>query len=102
MFEGDEPEFVRSIIDMFIQNTPESLDQIKSAYAAGEMELLRQTAHKLKPHFTFFGANQLQQVLQMIEDIAKSGEGKEKLPELIHFLEDSIAPMIEQLKTDFP
>ncbi len=102
MFEGDDPEFIRSIVEMFIANTPGSIANIKEAFDADEMERLRQVAHKLKPHYTFFGVLHLQTALQMIEDIAKSGEGKESLPDLITLVEKNTAPMIEQMKADFP
>lgn len=100
MFEADEPEFVRSIVEMFVQNTPGSIATIKKAFELDEMETVRQQAHKLKPHFSFFGAAGLQQTFQMIEDLAKGNDNKEKLPELINTAEKKILLMVEQMKTD--
>ncbi len=100
MFDGDDPEFVRSIIEMFVTNTPGSIQEIKRAFNDGEMEVLRQQAHKLKPHFSFFGAPDLQQALQMIEDIARGTAETAKLPELIDCTEKRSALMISQMKSD--
>lgn len=101
MFEADDPEFVRSIVEMFVTNTPGSIAAIKKAFQEDEMETLRQQAHKLKPHFSFFGAPAIQQAMQMIEDIAKgSDNGKERLPDLIDCAEKTSTLMIEQMKTD--
>jgi CheY-like chemotaxis protein/HPt (histidine-containing phosphotransfer) domain-containing protein len=100
MFEADDPEFVRSIVEMFVANTPGSIAMIKKAFDLGEMETVRQQAHKLKPHFTFFGASGVQQMFQMIEDIAKGNEDKEKLPELIDCAEKTSVLMIAQMKED--
>lgn len=100
MFEADEPEFVRSIVEMFVQNTPGSIATIKKAFELDEMETVRQQAHKLKPHFSFFGAAGLQQTFQMIEDLAKGNDNKEQLPELINTAEKKILLMVEQMKTD--
>jgi CheY-like chemotaxis protein len=100
MFEADEPDFVRSIVEMFVSNTPDSIEAIKKAFELDEMETVRQQAHKLKPHFSFFGATALQQSFQMIEDIARGNDNKEKLPELIYSAEEKILLMVEQMKTD--
>lgn len=100
MFEADDPDFVRSIVEMFVTNTPGSIDAIRRAFEEGEMETLRQQAHKLKPHFSFFGAPEVQQALQLIEDIARGNGSKEKLPELIECTEKTSQIMITQMKAD--
>lgn len=100
MFDADDPEFVRDIVEMFVVNTPVSIDAIKKAYEMNEMETLRQQAHKLKPHFSFFGASALQKTFQQIEDIAKSKTDTEQLPDLISGAEKVIVLMIDQMKED--
>jgi HPt (histidine-containing phosphotransfer) domain-containing protein len=100
MFEADEPDFVRSIVEMFVANTPDSIATIKKAFELDEMETVRQQAHKLKPHFSFFGAAGLQQTFQMIEDYAKGNDNKEQLPDLISSAEKKILLMVEQMRTD--
>ncbi len=100
MFEADEPDFVRSIVEMFVENTPGSIAAIKKAFESDEMETVRQQAHKLKPHFSFFGAAGLQQTFQMIEDYARANDNKEQLPDLINSAEKKILLMVEQMRTD--
>jgi len=100
MFEADDPDFVRSIVEMFVTNTPGSIATIKKAFEMDEMETVRQQAHKLKPHFSFFGASGIQQMLQMIEDIARGNDDKEKLPALIDSTEKNSTLMIAQMKKD--
>jgi len=100
MFEADDPDFVRSIVEMFVSNTPDSIAAIKQAFEQNEMETLRQQAHKLKPHFSFFGAPEIQQAMQKIEDIARGHDTMEKLPELIECAEKTSSLMIAQMKAD--
>ena len=100
MFDADDPEFVHSIVEMFVTNTPVEIATIKAAIANDEMEKLRHHAHKLKPHFLFFGSSDIQQTMQMIEDIARASAGKEQLPGLIEFAEKNSALMIAQMKAD--
>jgi CheY-like chemotaxis protein len=100
MFDADDPDFVRSIVEMFVNNTPDSIALIRKAYSDGDMEAMRQHSHKLKPHFSFFGASALQQTLQSIEDIAKGLGDKEKLPELIDCADKNSSLMVEQMRVD--
>lgn len=100
MFDADEPDFVRSIVEMFVANTPGSIAAIKNAFEKDEMETVRQQAHKLKPHFSFFGAADLQQTFQMIEDIARGTDRKEMLPDLINCAEKNVIAMVDQMKSD--
>jgi len=101
MFEGEDSEFISSIIQLFLTNTPVSLELINSSHLAGDMEALRQHAHKLKPHFLFFGASDIQQTMQKIEDIARYSEGKELLPELIDCVVTKSNLIMAQMKDDF-
>jgi len=100
MFDADEPDFVRSIVEMFVSNTPGSVAAMKTAFEKDEMETVRQQAHKLKPHFSFFGAEGLQKSFQMIEDLAKENNNKDQLPELINNAEKKILLMVEQMRSD--
>lgn len=100
MFDVDEPEFIRSIVEMFVNNTPVTLAQIKEAYEKDDMDALRQQAHKLKPHFGFFGALGIQQAMQVIEDIGRGISNKKKLSSLIESIEKESSQMINQMKTD--
>ena len=100
MFEADDPEFVRSIVEMFVNNTPGTIETIRKAFDAREMETVRQQAHKLKPHFSFFGAAHLQQTFQLIEDLSKDNGNDQKLNELILCADKSIALMVDQMRVD--
>lgn len=100
MFDADDPEFVQSIVEMFVSNTPGSIATIRKACEMNEMETVRQQAHKLKPHFSFFGAAELQQTFQLIEDMAKENADDEKLYELIKCAEQKIILMVDQMRTD--
>ncbi len=100
MFEADDPEFVRSIVEMFVTNTPGTIAAIRKAFDAKELETVRQQAHKLKPHFSFFGAAHLQQTFQMIEDLSKDNSNDQKLNDLIQCADKNIALMVDQMRVD--
>ncbi len=100
MFDDDPPEFIRSIVKLFVESTPVSISAIKTAFNENEMEQLRHHSHKLKPHFAFFASTHIQQALQMIEDIARNNDGTENLPGLIDYVDKNSIPMIEQMRED--
>lgn len=101
MFDVDEPEFVNSIVEMFVSNTPNSIKSLIEAFENDQMELMGQIAHKLKPHFGYFCVLNVQKVLQLIEDIGRGKAEKTNLPELIRFVDSNNSYLIAQLKKDF-
>ena len=100
MFKGEDPDFVQSIVELFVTKTPQSIADLKSAFLTNDQENLRQIAHKLKPLFSFFGNTKLQQVLQCIEDIAGGKTTHEKLPYLIECIEENGRILVAQMKED--
>jgi CheY-like chemotaxis protein len=100
MFEEDEPDFIRSIVEIFVLNTPETLEAINEAFNKNDLDEVRQLAHKIKPHFGFFGATGLQKTMQMIEDIGIGTGNKSDFPELIESAREKSALIVAQLKSD--
>ncbi len=101
MFEDDEPDFVRSIIEIFVLETPGYIESIRNAFEMDNMSDLKLFAHKVKPHFGFFGALTLQNTFQMIEDIGAGNLIKDKFRDLFENAERESSLLIAQLKKDF-
>jgi len=100
MFEEDEPDFIRSIVEIFVVNTPDTLEAINEAFKKNDLDEVRQLAHKIKPHFGFFGATGLQKTMQMIEDIGQGTGRKSDFPVLIESAGKHSSLIIAQLKRD--
>jgi HPt (histidine-containing phosphotransfer) domain-containing protein len=66
-------EFIVESIDMFLQQTPELLQNIANAIAANDWVTAGAAAHKLKPNLGFFGMLECQAVIQNFELGAKAG-----------------------------
>jgi HPt (histidine-containing phosphotransfer) domain-containing protein len=52
-------DFVRELIDTFLEEAPTMLDELRQAFDAGDAELFRRTAHSLKSNGSTFGATTL-------------------------------------------
>nr|WP_294794862.1 Hpt domain-containing protein [uncultured Mucilaginibacter sp.] len=66
-------EFIVDSIEMFLQQTPESLQQIDDAINAQDWPTAASAAHKLKSTLGFFGMLNSQALIQEIELSCKSG-----------------------------
>ncbi|HVW96974.1 MAG TPA: Hpt domain-containing protein [Mucilaginibacter sp.] len=66
-------EFIVESIDMFLQQTPDLLQNIEAAIGDKDWTLAAQSAHKLKPNLGFFGMPLSQATIQEVELMAKAG-----------------------------
>ncbi|MBE9582894.1 Hpt domain-containing protein [Mucilaginibacter sp. JRF] len=66
-------EFIVESVGMFLQQTPELLENISIAIAAADWPNAASAAHKLKPNLGFFGMLNSQALLQDIELQCKTG-----------------------------
>ena len=66
-------EFIVESIDMFLQQTPESLQHISNALDEMDWAAAAAAAHKLKATLGFFGMLNSQALIQQIEQSCKAG-----------------------------
>lgn len=71
---GDGGAFVREIIDIFLQETPERLQQLEKAYVAGDAAAITHLAHSVKGSCGNFGATRLAAISLAIEQCGKRGD----------------------------
>ncbi|MDI1319258.1 MAG: Hpt domain-containing protein [bacterium] len=68
-----EPEFLRELIAIYLEDTPRRLVEVESALAKGDGPLLIRAAHTIKGSSGNFGATALAKLAQEIEAHGKSG-----------------------------
>ncbi len=66
-------EFIVDSIDMFLQQTPESIQQFDDAVTAKDWPTAGAAAHKMKSTLGFFGMLESQALIQQVESSCKSG-----------------------------
>src|ERR1700742_3462980 len=66
-------EFIIESIDMFMQQTPQLLNEVSDLIARGDWANAGATAHKLKPNLGFFGMLNTQALIQDVELACKAG-----------------------------
>ena len=65
--ENAGEDFVRELIDTFLEEAPPMLEQLKEALDAGNAEGFRRTAHSLKSNSHTFGAMSLGALARALE-----------------------------------
>jgi HPt (histidine-containing phosphotransfer) domain-containing protein len=80
-------DFVRELVDTFLQEAPVMLDELRNALAAKDADTFRRTAHSLKSNSNTFGALTLGAMARELEQggmatvIERSGQPLDALAE---------------------
>jgi HPt (histidine-containing phosphotransfer) domain-containing protein len=82
----DGKDFLKEIIDLYIQQYPELFESIKSSSEKNEAVIMFQSAHALKGASLNIGAKELASLCKQIELKGKAGD-MTQIPELIETLE---------------
>jgi HPt (histidine-containing phosphotransfer) domain-containing protein len=69
----DDPNFLRELIELFLQDVPQRLQDLEQALARGDAPTLARAAHTIKGSSSNFGAARLCKLAQEIESEGKSG-----------------------------
>lgn len=75
------------MIELFLQETPQHLANLKQADEDGQWNKVASEAHKIKPIMLYVGLSDLNLVCKKIEDNAKGDHNSELSKELINQLE---------------
>jgi HPt (histidine-containing phosphotransfer) domain-containing protein len=71
---SENVEFMVDMIDLFMEQTPSYTQDLKNAIDQKNWEKIAQTAHKLKPTFTFMGIEAGRDLMSTIEHRAREKE----------------------------
>jgi|SRR5690606_25417605 len=89
---GGNSDFMNKMIDMFVQDTPPQLADLKIALDNGDYEIVSGIAHKLKPSVEMMSCNELGVLIRKVE--SQEGDNPESDADL---LVESIERLITQL-----
>ena len=93
-------DFIKEILVMFINEMPDSAEQMKSSCNSKDWDTLKAIAHKMKPSLSFIGMEELQKDIQLIERSASERSGLEKLPALVSKSQLVINQAVEELRDE--
>jgi len=94
--------FVQKMVNIFCDQTPFMVDQIAEAFKSGNLEKVKETAHKMKPSIDNLSITGLTQLIRDMEQIEKGGFDEQAMIEKINKLKQSIGLVIEKIRIEYP
>ncbi len=70
---GGDVEFMIELIDVFLNDAPRMLSDMRQSFESGDAEVLHRAAHSLKSNAAEFGAIGLSDLCREIETLSKAG-----------------------------
>jgi HPt (histidine-containing phosphotransfer) domain-containing protein len=71
---GGDVDFVQEVSALFLEQYPQMLDQLRSAFARGDARELQHAAHTLKGCVSNFGADCAREAAAHVEILARQGD----------------------------
>ncbi len=90
-------DFINELIDTFLEDAPNMINEIKTAYAANNAESFRRAAHSMKSNANTFGASQLAALAKELEMLGKENKLAET-GDRLNLLEEAYASVRDELK----
>lgn len=95
---GGDQDFVMSMVDTFLEHTPQQFEELKQANQSGDLATVGNIAHKIKPNIDLFGLDDITETIREVEQKGKNGEGGPALDAAIEKLDQTLSKAFEQLK----
>ena len=93
-------QFFKQFLQMFMKNTPTSIQEMKIHYENSDWEKLRQAAHKVKPSFNYVGLKNLNLLTAKIEDYAKNNSNISEIKEMLNEIEIESAIAFKEIELE--
>lgn len=84
---GDNPEFVREMVETFITSIPKLLRDMEEALGKTDLIKVGKIAHQIKPSLTLMGIPQLKESAVHLEEIVSATHAKNPQQEVNNFIE---------------
>src|SRR5207237_789580 len=81
-FTGGDVELTTKLIEIFLQQVPECVDEIEMALAQKDWQTVYRSAHKLKSSIAVFKLDELRSFIVPIEEYARDQSSLDKIPDL--------------------
>ncbi len=68
-----EPDVLTDVLTLFLQESPRRVEQLRNAYAVGDIQEVQRSAHSLKGSAGNIGAHRLLDVCRQLDEHGKAG-----------------------------
>jgi PAS domain S-box-containing protein len=98
---GDNKEFIREMVQTFVQSVPETLNTMEKAKAISDWNKVARVAHQLKPSLTLLGIHQLKESALLIEGMPTTNITAANISRVQRFIDECrnvIGELTEELR----
>lgn len=95
---GGDDEIIEEMLNLFAENTPEVLRQLRSLYDSKNWDEIKKVAHKFKPALSYMGIKELEEVVPQIEKLALDCDPDGKIPALLDTLDFYSTEALTEIK----
>jgi len=92
---------IKKLVSVFIEQMPQSVEEIKQAYAKRDFAVVRKTAHRIKPTLSYYAIIKIEKDIQQIERMAKEGSDNAELELKIIKLDIVVAEVVKKMKQEY-
>jgi HPt (histidine-containing phosphotransfer) domain-containing protein len=98
-----EPAILAELVNEYLSDSPQLVEQMHQGLAAGDIELVRRAAHTLKSNSASFGGRRLAIISRELEMIAKGGTLNNAEPKLAEIEAEysKLSARLLELKNEF-
>lgn len=94
-------EKVKIMVKVFIDQVPQSVEEIKLAFNKRDFVKIKNVAHRIKPTLSYYAIVKIEKDIQQIERLAKEELATPELELKIKKLDEVINEIVSQMKKDF-
>jgi HPt (histidine-containing phosphotransfer) domain-containing protein len=100
MADGDQ-EFIQSIIQVFLDEVPLDLKELKQAVDSGDFEQIYKLSHKIKPNVDLLGMESTRVLALEMEQMGRNNSDLEGIRERFPQFARDVEQVISELQNDF-
>ncbi|MBP7542513.1 MAG: PAS domain S-box protein [Ignavibacteriaceae bacterium] len=94
---GGDEELIDEMMKLFLENTPDALENLKNLHDTKNWEEIKKAAHKFKPTLSYMGIKELDGVVPEIEKMALAHDPDNKIPSLLETLNHYCGETIKEI-----
>lgn len=97
---GGDKKAILQMVKIFLQATPESLNELNKCFQKDDLQGVSKLAHKLKSSVDIFAITDIKQDIRRLENITRDNVNLDEVPELVGKINKILAETISQVEIE--
>ena len=97
---GGDKKAILQMVKIFLQATPESLNELNKCFDKDDLQGVSKLAHKLKSSVDIFSINDIKQDIRRLENNTRDNINLDEVPELVGKINKILSEAIKQVEEE--